>query len=105
MVYIGVFIPLHVDEQNEIQNILSHPYASGHELKRVPDCGTRSGDLIPTEIRQAGYKEKREEYERRIAVICLHCKKDNCLGKCSDFTRRANGIYREIYGHKPNKVF
>lgn len=105
MVYIGVFIPLHVDEQNEIQNILSRPYASERFPRRTPGCESRSDNLIPTEIRRAGYKEKREEYERRIAVICLRCKKNNCLGKCSDFTRRANGIYREIYGHKPNKVF
>lgn len=103
MVYIGVFVPRCEDEQEEIKSILSRPYSS--ERKQATASGRQSGDLIPTEIRRASRAEKQEEYQKQVAKICLCCRKCSCSGKCAEYKRRANGIYRQIYGHKARKIY
>lgn len=82
-------IPLCDEEQDEIGRILSRPYAS-----------------VKVEIIQkVGYAEKRAEYERQVAQICLGCDNRDCTGGCAKFRRLANGIYRKVYGHKARKIY
>ena len=79
------------EEQDEIGRILSRPYASVAVKVEV--------------VRKVGYAEKRAEYERQAAMICLECRNPHCPGGCAKFRRLANGIYRNVYGHKAKKIY
>ena len=87
------FVPLYGEEygeeQDEIVRILSRPYVS----------------VAVEVVRKVGYAEKRAEYERQAALICLGCNNPDCPGGCAKFRRLANGIYRKIYGHKAKKIY